>query len=127
MSWFKKISQIKSQKLNSIIKRWESQGITLFVYETENKIIVHSLIVPKGQRKQGIGSQIMRELTNYADQIGKRIELTTGVKDPYHGTTSQKRLINFYKRFGLVHNKGRNKDYTINNNMYREPQKRLEQ
>ena len=117
MSWFKKTNNT----LASIVSRWKSQGVTLFVFERDNIIVLDSLIVPKGKRKQGIGSQIMRELTEYADTVGKRLELSPGNKDPYHGTTSRKRLIDFYKRFGLIQNKGRHKDYRTRETMYREP------
>ena len=118
MSWFKKTEQTES--LDAILNKWKSQGITLYVHEQENRIVIDSLIVPKEQRKRGIGSQIMQELTDYADQVGKRIELSTGEKG-YQGGTSRNRLIKFYKRFGLVQNRGRNKDSRTSNTMYREP------
>ena len=35
--------------------------------------------------------------------------------------TSQARLKKFYKKFGFVENKGRNKDFEISELMYREP------
>ena len=120
MNWWK---CAQTETLESILNRWKSQGITLFVFEQPQRIVLDSLIVPKEQRKQGIGSQIMQELINYADQVGKRLETTPGEKDPFHGTTSRRRLINFYKRFGLVQNKGRNKDYRTRETMYREPKK----
>jgi len=66
-------------------------------------------------------TQIMQELVNYADQIGKRFELSPGQKDPFHGTTSRGRLVNFYKRFGFIENKGRHKDFTTSRGMYRKP------
>lgn len=95
--------------------------MTLYIFEDDNKIILDSIIVPPDQRKQGIGTQIMQELTNYADTAKKRLELSPGQKDDYHGTTSRGRLVNFYKRFGLIQNKGRNKDFTTNKTMYRDP------
>ena len=118
MNWYKKAQQMTAEE---IANKWRQQGITLYVFEDNNKVILDSIIVPPERRKQGIGTQIMQELTNYADSVGKRIELSPGQKDDYHGTTSKNRLINFYKRFGLVQNKGRNKDFTTNKTMYREP------
>lgn len=38
------------------------------------------------------------------------------------GGTSVKRLTDFYKRFGFVENKGKNKDFTIRDTMYRVPE-----
>lgn len=119
MSWYK-IAQ-NTPELNAIMEKWQSQGITLYLYENDSAITLDSIIVPKEQRKQGIGSQIMQEITNYADMVGKRIELSPGQKDDFHGTTSRGRLVNFYKRFGLVQNKGRNKDFSMSKSMYREP------
>ena len=119
MNWYKKSQQ--TETLESIENKWRSQGVVLFIFEKDDKIILDTLIVPPGQRKQGIGTQIMQELTNYADSIGKRLEVSPGQKDDYHGTTSRGRLVNFYKRHGLVENKGRNKDFTTNKSMYREP------
>ncbi len=119
MNWYKKATQ--TPELEAILDKWRQQEVTLYVFEQIDKILLESIIVPKNIRKQGIGSQIMQELINYADKVGKRLELSPGQKDDYHGTTSKKRLINFYKRFGIVENKGRNKDFTTNKTMYREP------
>jgi len=105
--------------IKDIEEKWRALGITLYVFENTNTIVLDSIIVPN--KRQGIGTQIMEELTNYADKVGKRIELTTGQKDDMHGTTSKGRLIKFYKRFEFIENKGRNKDYTTTKNMYREP------
>ena len=119
MNWYKKAQQ--SPELEAILNKWRSHGVTLYIFEDDNKIILDSIIVPPDQRKQGIGTQIMQELTNYADTAKKRLELSPGQKDDYHGTTSRGRLVNFYKRFGLIQNKGRNKDFTTNKTMYRDP------
>ncbi len=119
MSWYKQVQQTPG--LEAILSKWKSQGITLYIFEQIDKILLESLIVPKEQRKQGIGTQIMQELTNYADKVGKRLELSPGQKGDFQGTTSKGRLVNFYKRFGLIQNRGRNKDFTTNRTMYREP------
>lgn len=122
MNWYSliKIAQL-TPGLQAIADKWTAQGITLFVFEKDDKIILSSLIVPKDMRKQGIGTQIMQELVSYADSLGKRFELTPGLRDSYQGTTSRGRLVNFYKRFGFIENKGRNKDYSTSEGMYRYP------
>ncbi len=94
---------------------------SFFVHERPDVITLDMIEVPKADRKQGIGTAVMNELIDYADQTNKRIILTTGKPDDRHGTTSLKRLIKFYKRFGFIENKGRNKDFTISQNMYRDP------
>ena len=116
MNWYK-----QAQNIESIENKWKAQGVILYVFEQEDVIILDSLIVPPEMRKQGIGSQIMQEVTNYADMVGKRLEVSPGQKDDFHGTTSRGRLVKFYKRHGLVENKGRNKDFSISKSMYRNP------
>ena len=110
---------LESVSLPQILDKWREQGVTVFVIESGDSITVHSLIVPRDRRKQGIGSRIMEEIIAYADQVGKRVDVSPGVKDPYHGTTSHGRLVKFYKRFGFVRNRGWDKDYGISSTMYR--------
>ena len=111
-------------QLSDIVDKWEEKGVNLYLFEQANDIHLDTMIVPKGERKGGIGSFIMQDLTQYADLVGKRVVLTPGIKDPYHGTTSRKRLVKFYKGFGFVENKGRNKDWSMTaDKMYREPDK----
>jgi GNAT superfamily N-acetyltransferase len=92
---------------------------SFFVYEKGDLITLGMLKV--ADKKQGTGTAVMNELINYADQNNKRIFLTPGLPDDRHGTTSRGRLVKFYKRFGFVENKGRNKDFTLPVGMYREP------
>ena len=100
----------------------QKYDLTAFmVYENKDTITLSMFEVPKAQRQQGIGSAVMNDLIKYADENHKRIVLTPGLRDPRHGTTSRSRLIKFYKRFGFVENKGRAKDFTISNSMYRDP------
>jgi len=95
---------------------------SVIVTENDDTITLHSLIVGKGKRGQGLGSKAIQMLTDYADKKQKRIVLTTTVKDKQGGTTSRARLVKFYKQFGFVESKGRNIDYTIGvGKMYREP------
>jgi GNAT superfamily N-acetyltransferase len=117
MNWYKQ-AQIS---IPSFVDKWQKKGITLYVTEGTDYIRVDSIIVPKEIRNQGIGTEIMNEIINYADSVRKPVRLSPGEKDPYHGTTSKSRLINFYRRFGFIPNKGRNKDYRIRDTMYRNP------
>jgi len=110
---------LESVSLDQILDKWRDKGITVFVIESGDVITVQSLIVPRGARKQGTGTQVMQELVAYADEVGKRMEVSPGLKDPYHGTTSHGRLIKFYKGFGFVRNRGRSKDYSLSSTMYR--------
>ncbi len=94
---------------------------SFFVHERPDVITLDMIEVPKTDRKQGVGTAVMDELINYADQTNKRIILTPGQRDDRHGTTSRNRLVKFYKRFGFIENRGRNKDFTVSQSMYRDP------
>jgi len=95
-----------------------------WLYPIGNDTInLDSIIVDKATRKQGVGSAVMQELTDYADAEGYQIILTPGTKDDAHGTTSRGRLVKFYKRFGFRENKGRSMDFAIGGGkMIRDPQ-----
>ena len=80
-----------------------------------------TIIVAKADRKKGVGTQAMERITEYADHHGLKTVLTPAVQDDFQGTTSRGRLVKFYKRFGFVENKGRNKDFEISEGMFREP------
>lgn len=112
---------IKSSGIGSQIQ--SQLGLKAFyVYENGDDIVLDSLIVGKDKQGQGLGSQAMKMLTDYADQHGKRIILTPGSQDKVHGTTSRNRLVRFYKQFGFKENKGRTIDYGIGaGKMFREP------
>jgi GNAT superfamily N-acetyltransferase len=74
--------------------------------------------VPKEIRNQGLGTQVMSDLSEYADSIGKRITLTPS--GDFGGSVPK--LKTFYKELGFVENKGKNKDFSTRETMYREPQ-----
>ena len=108
-----------SSGLSSFSNKWEAQGLSVFIYESKyGDIVLSQVVVPKEKRGEGIGTEFMEELISLADRTGKRITLTP---DTTYGGSSVSRLRNFYKRFGFVDNKGRNKDYTTGELMYRRP------
>jgi len=76
------------------------------------------IVVPKEMRNQGVGTQVMSDLSEYADSIGKRITLTPS--SAFGGSVPK--LKTFYKELGFVENKGKNKDFSTREAMYREPQ-----
>jgi GNAT superfamily N-acetyltransferase len=82
-------------------------------------IKLDTLIVPKGERKQGRGGAAVEKLARLADEYGRRVLLTPGLRDDRHGTTSRSRLVRFYRRFGFVENKGRAMDFTVSEGMIR--------
>jgi hypothetical protein len=107
----------QSQDINDIRKQWDDLGIQHGLSERKNEIEPGIIKVPKSERNKGIGNNAMSILTNYADQVGKRI-----VVSPTNEFGSNKqRLINWYKKLGFVENKGRNKDFSTMKTMYRDP------
>jgi len=113
-----KIIRIASGELNSFLEKWREQGIKLFVSEGNDHLSLMQIVVPPEMRDQGIGTELMNELVALGNRLGKRIVLTP---DTTYGGTSVNRLKEFYKRFGFMENKGRNKDFSISETMYREP------
>lgn len=96
----------------------------LVLRSTGNDLVLHHITLPRNKRNQGHGSLIMRSLVAHADERGMRMRLTPALKDDNWGTTSRARLVRFYKRFGFVENKGRNKDFTLGPvEMYRDPKR----
>jgi len=104
--------------VKNIAKSLQDKGLILDVYESAKTplITLSRIEVPKQMRNTGVGTQALEELAQYADQSGKTIALSPS-KD--FGATSVDRLKDFYKRFGFVENKGRNKDFSISESMYR--------
>jgi GNAT superfamily N-acetyltransferase len=99
-------------------KEIKSQGVTVSLSEKDNIIVLSKIEVSPEQQKQGIGTSAMEVITNYADKTGQTIALTPSTD---FGATSIARLKKFYKRLGFIENKGKNKDFTISESLYREP------
>jgi predicted GNAT family acetyltransferase len=107
--------------LKSVVEPIQAKGVVLDIYEANknpNKLFLSKIEVPKEMRKQGVGSEVMQQLSEFADQQGKTIALSPSTD---FGASSVSRLKDFYKRFGFIENKGRNKDFSISESMYRLP------
>lgn len=109
-----------AKPLEQIIKEAENANVKLDVYEKNGIVNLSRIVVPKEQRRSGIGSQIMQDLAAYADANNAKMTLSPSTD---FGATSVSRLKDFYKKFGFVENKGKNKDFSISETMYRESQK----
>ena len=59
----------------------------------------------------------MKAIVSHANAHNKRIELTPS--SDFGGAKG--RLVKFYKRHGFVENKGKNKDFSTREAMYKEP------
>jgi GNAT superfamily N-acetyltransferase len=93
----------------------------LWKMSTGNVIGLRLIAVSKDKMSEGAGTKAMNMLINFADENKLKIILTPAGKDDRFGTTSKGRLVTFYKRFGFVENKGKGKDYSIMDSMYRDP------
>jgi GNAT superfamily N-acetyltransferase len=106
-------ASIKS--LDDIFKKYPD--VTIDASVGKKDINLSRIVVPKEMRNQGVGTQVMSDLSEYADSLGKRITLTPS--DSFGGSVPK--LKAFYKELGFVENKGKNKDFSTRETMYREP------
>jgi predicted GNAT family acetyltransferase len=115
----------KGGSVESLSKRLikKHKGVkTLLLSESDGVISIDMIEVDSDKRKEGVGSSVVQEIVDYADRNQKEIQLVPAISDKRHGTTSRARLVKFYKRFGFVENKGRNKDFSKKGgSMYRLP------
>ncbi len=87
-------------------------NIELEVWDNGDCLELGKIIIPKENRKDGIGSKVMQKVIDYADSVGKDIRLTPSTD---FGATSTSRLKRFYSNFGFV----KNKDYEFKDSMVR--------
>lgn len=79
----------------------DKYGIDLDLYDNGKFLELSRIIIPKDKRGEGIGSEIMKQINDYADSKGLKIYLTPS-KD--FGASSVSRLEKFYKDHGFVKN-----------------------
>ena len=100
----------------------EKYGVEFrLVKKNSNWVLLDRIVVPKSDRKSGIGTKAMQELCLFADINNLKLSLILADKYDGLGTTSRTRLANFYKRFGFKLNSGRHKDFSTTDSMIREP------
>jgi GNAT superfamily N-acetyltransferase len=80
--------------------------------------VLSKIEVSGDERNAGQGTKAMQDIVDRMDSEGAIIALTPD--DAFGG--NKNRLIKFYKRFGFVPNKGRNKDFRFRETMIRYPQ-----
>lgn len=95
----------------------EYPGLKISLTGTGDVVTLQRIELPAESRNMGTGTAIMQQITSWADANGKTVALSPS--SDFGGNKA--RLNEFYKRFGFVDNKGRNKDYAISETMYREP------
>lgn len=111
----------ESKELNDISNYANDKNVSLDVHHNKNtnSLNISKLVVPKEHRGTGIGSDIMNRLKSHADTNKMKMTLTPSTD---FGATSVNRLKTFYKKHGFIENKGKNKDFSISDSMYRNPE-----
>jgi GNAT superfamily N-acetyltransferase len=100
--------------LTAIRDEYPDAHISLQV-STRGFSVLSKIEIPKGERNAGHGTKIMQSIVDAADEQGISLALTPSNEFG----SSKARLEQFYKRFGFVANKGRNKDFTTRETMIR--------
>ena len=108
---------------NSLLSKYDNLK-TLFLTFDRSRNAIKVDMIEVHSKKEGTGSRVMTDITSFADDKNLVIWLDPAQRDDLHGTSSRARLIRFYKRFGFVENKGRNKDFSWRGGMYRAPSKK---
>lgn len=108
------------QALEMLTVGWARLGVEIdaFLYADKRELHLSRIEVEKRRRRQGLGTKVMEDLTEYADRYSLLMTLSPATD---FGGTSVERLKRFYRRFGFVSNKGRHKDFTLHDSMYRRP------
>jgi GNAT superfamily N-acetyltransferase len=107
---FRKFVESSDNELENLVKSLELRypGLILFVSRKNNEIHIHEIKVPEGMRGQGIGSQVIREIQNYAKSLKLPVTLIPEPEARYKA-----KLLKFYKDLGFYPNSGRRRDYSI--------------
>ena len=94
----------------------DHHNVKLDAYQNGDVVTLSRVVVPPESRNQGVGTDVMDSLHRYADRYGKTVALTPS--EDFGGKKSK--LEKFYGGMGYKKNKGRAKDFTISEAMYRE-------
>lgn len=84
------------------------EDVSLEVWDNGDYLELQTIIIPKENRKKGLGTEIIQKLIHYANDVKKDIYLTP---DTTFGGTSFERLVKFYKRIGFKKNKDFSKSH----------------
>lgn len=102
--------------LSDVKQQWTDAGIDGALSERDGTITLSKIVVPETDRATGKGTAAMQALIDYADRTGQHVVLSPSTD--FGG--NKKRLTAFYKRFGFVENKGKNRAFSTSESMYRQ-------
>jgi len=89
----------------------------LLIFEDPISVEFNNVVINKEYRNKGITTDILNNVTEYADKENKIVTLTPAAD---YGS-NLKRLKKFYQRFGFVFNYGKNKSFKFRDSMIRYP------
>jgi GNAT superfamily N-acetyltransferase len=101
---------VEVQKLENDLKvKYPSiDKLGIYMDKPKNSLFLSDLYVKNQFRGTGVGSAVMKDITDYADS--RKLPIPAPESETRSSLT---KLINFYKKFGFVINKGRNVDYLL--------------
>jgi GNAT superfamily N-acetyltransferase/phosphopantetheine adenylyltransferase len=106
----------KASKIEKLLKQKYSEVLEkLFLFEKGDYIELNLIKIRPEHKGKGWATKILDDLSEYAQENNKILTLTPS--DTFGASKS--RLETFYKRFGFVPNKGKNKDFTTRDAMIR--------
>jgi GNAT superfamily N-acetyltransferase len=88
----------------------EIDRVELYFDDTNNSIFLSDMYIRAEYRGKGVGTKIMNDIINLSDEMNLPVVL---IPEPEENSMTQKQLINFYKKFGFVINRGKMIDYSL--------------
>lgn len=102
----------------------EIDRVGIYFEKANGSLFLSDLYIKEEFRGQGVGSKVMNSIIQFADNNNLPVVL---IPEPDDEDVSPKQLIDFYKKFGFVLNKGKKTDYSFSDpfatTMYRLPKK----
>lgn len=107
-------------KVRAVVSHYEELGVTFDYTINQDALKLEEIQVDPEFRGQGFAKSLLSEITSLCDEYNFLIVLS-----PSNAFgSSLERLKKFYKSFGFVNNKGRNKDFRFQYSMIRIPKVR---
>lgn len=108
--------ELAAQFRAQIAARYPGVVVDLFA-ATHGGLHLSKIEIPKDKRKLGMATEILKGIAALADKN----RLVVSLSPTNEFGTPKTVLVEFYKRFGFMFNRGRNKDFRVSETMYREP------
>jgi GNAT superfamily N-acetyltransferase len=100
----------------------ELDKVGMYYDRSNGSLFLSDLYVKEEHRGTGVGTKVMNSIIKFADTENLPMVL---IPEPDDDNVSPKKLMDFYKKFGFIINKGKRMDYTFSmpfaTTMYRMP------